>query len=888
MLLWDSEYISDSWNELVNSSKQNFKNYSSKNIKHNITAAPTYSGYYDNFDNDKIISYNPNNTIKNTFGVSDAEWNSSKSYSKNWMLFEQPRDLDEWECLDLRSLYQRPAIRMKAILDAISNPVNNGGFNVEWPSEMKATDGKLPSSIFGNYYNLTWIINDRFTFDDYNADTEYDITINHGQIKNIGEDDLFFGGYSSFDTTQFSNPNIQIALNINIPYPTNISHINDILSLKHSRWIDGYWYVEEGEGYINEWVYDTKLYTTSIIEYDFYYGGKSHRYIICDEKPTDVEFWRKMYLPSLPDGYFNGCIFLPTRFKKNTTVGRFINETLLKINLPDIPRTENFTIKLKQKVFNVETKVKYGRLYVPYGEVNNYLSLGYNYSYSYDDNVGEYTKDVRWDDDGNVEYLMYGYKPISSEIKNGYLSTTTIGSDRKNTVEYLETDKIFACDCYTLLDNNIESNYTSTLFDTIQSNIQNIHIDKKVLFQGTKSPLDYLLNFTKLLNLKFIYDKRDNKIKIVDSTKFYTGNIVNIENIIDRSVDINIKPNFWGNKVFKYQLPANDTYLKYISEKKSGKEFLSYSYDTNNLVLNGTSNVCEDFILNSVSLFSQQSVYYDNYVSTPVLKGNKSKLLLFKNSDFSTTEKEVWFNKNKTMKDPIPKLCLFDNDNNSIRDNICLMFLNAGVVFENTGEGVIVTDNLPIMFELNGNPCHIDKYSDTSRNGIGYQSIYDTTTKTIYRNVRYLPYFTPYMLATKQSPSGKWNLSDGLVRLQHNKIYTQPHAICSTLINKPQYKNEDVIYIDNCKFLFDFSWRNYLVDWFDKENREVTCFVKLNQNKSFVDYMRDFYYFDGSVWLLNKIIDFDILSNRPIKCEFIKVRDVNNYLTRYNPELSSE
>ena len=41
--------------------------------------------------------------------------------------------------------------------------------------------------------------------------------------------------------------------------------------------------------------------------------------------------------------------------------------------------------------------------------------------------------------------------------------------------------------------------------------------------------------------------------------------------------------------------------------------------------------------------------------------------------------------------------------------------------------------------------------------------------------------------------------------------------------------------------------------------------------------LRNFYYFDNSVWVLNKISNYSITSVVATECEFIKVKDLNNY-----------
>ena len=43
------------------------------------------------------------------------------------------------------------------------------------------------------------------------------------------------------------------------------------------------------------------------------------------------------------------------------------------------------------------------------------------------------------------------------------------------------------------------------------------------------------------------------------------------------------------------------------------------------------------------------------------------------------------------------------------------------------------------------------------------------------------------------------------------------------------------------------------------------------------DLFRDFYYFDGSIWALNKIMNHSLTTYGDTKCEFVKVQDIGNY-----------
>lgn len=665
LMHWTKDYIVDSWNELFNPSKKYYNYLDTKDIRHLVTAAATYSGHYADFDNNKVMSSNPNDSLRQSYGIEASKWNTSKEYTKDYMIFEAPRDLDEHEVCDLRSLYQRPAIKVKAILDAISNPINNGGFNVEWPKEIYTLDNPL-----GCYYNLTWLITDRFSFEDYTPKTEKALEIS--QIKNNNYSYITFDGDVTTDTTTMDSPMVQVALNVNIPYPDNIE-VKDYFYLQHNWWSSAY---------------KTNYQRfTSVIEYDFYYNNTSHRFILCDKKPIDGEDFRRNNFPTFAEGYFNGVTFLETKFINNTIMKRFINETKLIINLPDIPKVQDLQIRVQQKIYYGIASTTYTEMWVNENETQTFLNAGWNFvlvEYSADDET-ELLPDKRYEGEAFL-YRMYKYISDVGKVENGIIWPNT--SDKQETdVSFTKTP--FGASVYTLFDNNAESNYISILYDTIKSMVQNTAVDKKILFQGSRTPLDYLLNFTKLLNLKFIYDKLSNTIKIVPNSQYYTNRVVNIENKIDRSGEIAIKPNYWGSKVFKYQLPPNDSYVKYLYEKKSNKEFLTYMYNTNNFVLNGTNEVLNDFVFNSVMDFNQQSVYYNEFNTSVLTKGNKWNVELFKAD--SNEQQEVWFNKNNKTLDNISKLCLFDNDNGALTNTINFVFLNTCIYHQYND--IAVSDN---------------------------------------------------------------------------------------------------------------------------------------------------------------------------------------------------
>lgn len=111
-----------------------------------LNFAPCYNGIPDGFEAKKIIipTYHDSDKWINVYrAVGDGEGQRGRIV----MSLTNPHT--EWELRDLRWYLQRPVISMKEVIDAICNPINNGGYEVE-----------LDSSFFNAsnpYYNNLWM-----------------------------------------------------------------------------------------------------------------------------------------------------------------------------------------------------------------------------------------------------------------------------------------------------------------------------------------------------------------------------------------------------------------------------------------------------------------------------------------------------------------------------------------------------------------------------------------------------------------------------------------------------------------------------------------------------------------------------------------------------------
>lgn len=213
LLDWNKDYIYESWYRLNSSPIED----GDKSLYSCITAAPTYSGYYDDFDTSKVlVNYDSLPEGGTARQILDQASVGGFSQCKGWMMAEATREMDEWETRDLRAAQQRPAVKMSTIFDAISDPENNGGYEVQWDEEIKNSP----------YYKNTYLILNRVNFDlvDLHNETVYlggDLTTptKLGSLKTAKLYDVNQGsGATTFDLSGANNPKLNVSFNSVIHY----------------------------------------------------------------------------------------------------------------------------------------------------------------------------------------------------------------------------------------------------------------------------------------------------------------------------------------------------------------------------------------------------------------------------------------------------------------------------------------------------------------------------------------------------------------------------------------------------------------------------------------------------------------------------------------------
>ena len=137
------------------------------------------------------------------------------------------------------------------------------------------------------------------------------------------------------------------------------------------------------------------------------------------------------------------------------------------------------------------------------------------------------------------------------------------------------------------------------------------------------------------------------------------------------------------------------------------------------------------------------------------------------------------------------------------------------------------------------------------------------------------------LLAKKVTSVTSWAIKNGATTLASYTAYGYAGHV-----DDPKNPQEDISWGSPRELFFSASsytaanlfngyWSEYIAEITDKDSKLLTCSVKLNE----VDiYNLDFsklIYIDGSLWRLNKVLDYNPMDFNTTKVELLKVIELN-------------
>ena len=382
-------------------------------------------------------------------------------------------------------------------------------------------------------------------------------------------------------------------------------------------------------------------------------------------------------------------------------------------------------------------------------------------------------------------------------------------------------------------------------------------VTKAELLSGGGTPADYLLALCKTFGLVMVADQASKTVSIMLRRSFYTNEIVDIHDRIDTESGYEKQPFAFNAKWYVWAAKYESGEWAKSYADKYGRTFGQQRIDTGYDFDANTTKVLDGVIFHGAVMALECEKYFCNisengYPLPSVLLDRGAKYSVVESA---TTKKDIeitlpsasatitWMNPALPSYDVFPKAQFHDKDNAAFDERDTLLFFDGMYDFGNASPYTL-TDDTPTMLTLNeGTPCWLLQWA-----------VNDPSTM-----VTELPMFSRYLTYT--------GLHQGYV-YERSLDFGTPAEV----------PIPGITFLDGST-IWPWYFSNYIADRYDDDSAVVRCKVNLSGMQVGPDLMRNFYWFDGAVWALNRIINHSVTTDDLTECEFVKVQDVDNYTT---------
>lgn len=832
LFYWNSDFIWNSW-LMQFTDKYPHQNECWEDF---VTAAPVYSGYNEDFDNDVVVT-NMNYPPKYDDIMPKSIKNGADTYSTkyNYAKIKTDRELDQWEIRDLRSSFQRPALKLDKLFKKIVDYSKQNGYEIVFDKDIDFTGEK--DNALNNYFHKSYILLN--ALDTAAEQTNiYSLSSPEEQTTSFTdwtEQDIKFNDNLSADTSKYNATYFNLLLNERfrpLDNPDAQSTINN-----NSNFLTTSAYRFHGD-YLLE--HQINLFGAFVYYFKIYDGNN-----LVDERVFFVE-----------------CCKRKPKFRENQQAT--FNQAIKKWIVDNIGHEVDYKV-MNKTMINAISPVDTDNHFITFEDdipLNFVLPSGSN---------------IRVKLSRNYIFLERVFGSVSSWVP----LTDEFGDKLKKMIFKFTGDSIYN---YSAQDDKWRGSLTNFTSQSIISQNSSVYygskefksqyISKTDLFANTESPFKYLVDWCKLFNMRFRTDITTKTIYIEQRNNYFVDKIVNLTNKIDYSKDFNINPIYVDKRIYKFGIEAdNENYAGYIYKKKYGDNYSSKIFNTKYEFDNEKNEVFDDNIYKTNIDYLMSSPYFnttlvkDNIQYPNMLLMPKYEYTLWSNNE--ETYDKVMFGLQSyynilPKEDAFYKQCLFDKENKTLESmNSLIMFDRLYIMPVQKGDykPYMLTDDLPILLTLNNdNNCYLNAYYDDAKH----------YTPDTYWKLR-----TQDGIIDEYGTQDKICIWTFMLPIMNNNLsemnkYTQSYYFKEP---NPKFEKND---FDNNACIFDRYWSDYISDVFDKNTKVIECYIFLDEMPA--DALRKFYLINNSLWSILEITDYNYKSKEPTKVTLIRVKNKYNYI----------
>lgn len=440
--------------------------------------------------------------------------------------------------------------------------------------------------------------------------------------------------------------------------------------------------------------------------------------------------------------------------------------------------------------------------------------------------------------------FAYAYYGVGQLIRGVWHFSYSGDGSTNNLVLYATYNSFFHAVTSYLVDGSV-----NTITKTDPSELRSgARITKQMLLSTSATPADYLLSLCKMYGLYFVTDEAEKKITILKRNSLYQNQTIDLTKRVDLSKGITIQPLVFNAKWYDFILEDVggafcEEYLN-IEGISYGIQRVDTGFDFNadsvnlmdsvvfknavtilarsrywNIIMSGQTFIPSPFLDNGNTITRWNAD--DETQDTPISCPPSSAGVTYYNTDFNGYDVQDKF-----------KVQFADADGKMVDGKDVLVILNGFQTYEKFK----ITDDLPIMSVVNGGkPCWILDAGE----GVD------------------IPIFSRY--------GYDWRFEDYVM-------------IESLDFGVPRQLDIPGMVYDPSATIYARAWRQYLSDRYDVNTKVLTCHVDFSGIRVNQELLRKFYWYDNSMWVLNKIKNYSLTTFDPVECEFVQVQDKSNYL----------
>lgn len=888
-------------------------------VDKDITFVPCYTGLYDDFDSKSMLVSTYNHTTDNasviaklpaairkklrdafpdskteggvTYTALDKRLSTDSQYRYGVVSFS--RDIDPSEAGDLRVGELPAAVRLSKLMTVISNPDNNGGYDVEWDSSITSSyHWRYGWVLLGNVGktkrevdNISMTLSDPRTIEATYVSGDDRMTHTNAPYQSpmtLSGNSLSAGAYYFSTTIQ----------------PKIVARCSSFNAVEFPRMFSGQMFFDANVG-TQRWVWNTVVVLHRI------YGDSAHSNLIATK--ADLFYFSQSPRTALGKITIHGVMsatVLPD--VKSSIADRISSEYNINLTADDIIihecRADTYSLTygpdgahVNLSYDDVETRFKF----VTSSDLND-ISVVQNQILMctvFQAKDGLTTKHI----DSGI------YK---KENPCDYISVTAGPTPNGSLFSIYSTKSSIYVKSYwndQYIDNHM-STFNITMNVKEPSSITGgkttgydvTSLTKKDLFTSSMTPYDYIVGFCKMMNYRIAYDDINSKVMIAPINKYYIrdnvisldDNAILLDTRVDYSRDISISPIVTKYHKVRLGLNTPKTHPVDLFDRLSNDKFNEVAFDTGVNTVTAETNLLDGVMYDNVIDWQQSSVFHNIFPQIPRAASTPTvswKLFNVGATGEIVNTKELitpGFAPIGTLPtvDFLPKIALFDKDNATVDFNSALIFLNGFVRnYDYTQVGadgsrpqyiisprVMLSDDTDVQYYLNEQRCYIYDFAyNGTLTAYGYFSGRGTAASWV------LPFFSRdlynYCVNGRWLPSpdilASWNIAyqpalGNVYKLINTTFITQPTYVYSPQTDTLPTENEYIIYDrpsdQALTRIFDRNWRPFLSDMYDRNTRNITCYVDLRGLGDANTIMRGIYRWHGDYWIITKIYDYRI------------------------------